>query len=108
MSKQVFNAFQLKLIEKAREAAKTLPACTLCGHNHGQLNQEGTHNYCKELNKVGRMDAVPWLNQERCPACAGLKHVPISAVGPINPSGKTMERWAPKCQTCNGTGLVDK
>jgi hypothetical protein len=92
------NAFQRALIEKARTTVR--PVCKFCGESHGGLI-DGAHALCREFY----MQGLPIPHWKRCEECAGLGRIPISAVGPVNPSGKTMERWAPACDACGGKGF---
>jgi len=80
----------------------TAPPCRLCGGNAGRLNDRGEHNLCAALAWLGQ--ATPSLGV-RCPECKGIGVKPRSALGPVNPSGRDMERWAPKCLHCGGTGV---
>lgn len=112
----VLNGFQKQLIERARVASETKPACVLCGESHGGLFEVAVdvavsnrnsiagkamaHALCIELSKR----CLPPPVWPRCTFCHGLGTIPISSVGPVNPSGVTMARWAPKCETCGGAG----
>jgi hypothetical protein len=80
----------------------TTPPCRLCGGNAGSLNERGEHNFCAELARLGL--PTPNLGM-RCRASNGRGCNPRSAVGPINPSQKAMDAWAPKCRACGGTGV---
>ncbi len=78
------------------------PPCRLCGGNAGRLNDRGEHNLCVALARLGQ--ATPSLGI-RCAECNGIGCKPRSVVGPVNPSQKTVDAWAPRCLRCGGTGV---
>jgi hypothetical protein len=82
--------------------------CPICGGTAGnQIPAEG-HYLCQELVKLGL--PTPSLGY-KCPDCkgSGREIRDISGVLlPLNPTGRALELWFPKCQKCNGTGTLDK
>lgn len=83
------------------------PACRLCGGTAAMLRHRASrldaHNLCTV--RAARGEATPSLGDE-CPDCLGAGCHPRSAVGPMNPSKAALEKWAPTCKTCKGTGAV--
>lgn len=78
------------------------PRCTLCGGTAGRLAPEGYHYLCRARADRG----LPILRLgDACPACNGNGRIPRSAVGPTNPSQAAIDRWAPPCARCAGTGV---
>lgn len=77
-------------------------ACSLCKGTAGRL-LEGAHALCRA--RANRGGATPSMG-DFCPCCGGAQCHPRSAVGPIDPNQAMIERWAPTCQTCKGTGAI--
>ena len=86
-------------------------ACRLCGGTAGIiLDENDAHNLCKARAALGL--PTPCLGHP-CPDCKGRGVKPNSPVGPTlffegNSPGsikRAIDAWAPKCATCNGTGL---
>jgi len=78
-------------------------ACSLCGGTAGTLFG-GAHALCRALAKRGA--ATPNMG-DRCPCCSGARCHPRTAVFDATYANQAaIDRWAPKCETCNGTGAV--
>lgn len=77
--------------------------CRLCGGTIG-AGWDGAHALCNALAERGM--PTPSLGK-RCPCCLGAGVHPRSACGPINPNQDAIERWAPSCVTCQGSGAVE-
>lgn len=77
-------------------------SCVHCGGTAGTL-VDGAHALCKVRKEFGL--ATPSLG-DRCQCCSGTGRHPRGAVGPTNPNQDAIERWAPACVTCAGSGTV--
>lgn len=81
------------------------PRCRTCGgarsmrQHYAQGLQE--HNVCRELERLGL--PTPSLGDD-CAACNGHGRIPRSPVGPMNPSQRALDAWAPICGRCHGDG----
>lgn len=62
------------------------------------------HALCWARHRAGR--PTPSLGNQ-CPCCKGSGCHPRSPCGPINPNQDAVERWAPACVTCKGSGAID-
>ncbi len=76
--------------------------CKLCGGTSG-AHFDGAHALCAARAKHGR--PTPTLG-DACACCNGSGCHPRSAVGPINPNQDAIDRWAPACVTCQGSGVM--
>lgn len=91
---------------RAAWAGAVEPRCRLCGGNAGdprQFANGGAHNLC--IARAANGLPTPSLGM-RCKACNGHGRIPRSRVGPINPSQRAMDEWAPKCVACGGKGAL--
>lgn len=77
--------------------------CRLCGGTVGG-GWDGAHALCTARAERGA--PTPCLGK-RCPCCNGAGCHPRSIAGPINPTQDAIERWAPACSTCQGSGAVE-
>lgn len=77
--------------------------CSVCGGTAGD-GRQAAHALC--IVRRDRGMVTPSLG-DACPCCKGSGCHPRSAAGPINPNQDTVERWAPACQTCKGSGAVN-
>ena len=88
---------------------ETFGACSLCGGTAGR-KLDGAHALCTELAKLGR--PTPSLG-DRCDACHGSGHKPLTAAGPmldfnLGPAkiARAINAWANPCPACHGTGTI--
>ena len=81
--------------------------CRHCGGTAGNATVPGepeSHAVCHYKALAGL--PTPSLG-DICPCCEGSGCHPRSATGPINPTQDQIERWAPACMKCKGSGSIN-